>query len=58
LRPFRELALAMSVGILLDAVVVRSLLVPSMLTLVGPISGWPGPGFRRRGAAIEQGEQV
>ncbi len=35
LRPFRELALAMVLGILIDAVVVRSLLVPSMLTLLG-----------------------
>ncbi len=41
LRPFRELAFAMSVGILLDVFVVRSLLVPSLLTLVGRASGWP-----------------
>ena len=41
LRPFRELAFAMAVGILLDVFVVRSLLVPSLLTLVGRASGWP-----------------
>lgn len=41
LRPFRELAFAMFVGILLDAVVVRSLLVPTLLVLVGPRSSWP-----------------
>ncbi len=41
LAPFRELAFAMSVGILLDVFVVRSLLVPSLLTLVGRASGWP-----------------
>lgn len=35
LGPFRELAFAMALGILLDAVVVRSLLVPSLLTLLG-----------------------
>jgi len=35
LRPFRELALAMTLGILLDAVVVRTLLVPCLLTLLG-----------------------
>ncbi|MDQ3734040.1 MAG: MMPL family transporter [Actinomycetota bacterium] len=41
LRPFRELAFAMFIGILLDAVVVRSLLVPSLLVLVGRRSSWP-----------------
>ncbi len=46
LRAFRELALTMTVGIILDAVVVRSLLVPTLLTLVGPVSGWPGPNLR------------
>lgn len=35
LRPFRELAFAMVLGILLDALVVRSLLVPAILTLLG-----------------------
>lgn len=41
LAPFRELAFTMSVGILLDVFVVRSLLMPALLTLVGPASGWP-----------------
>ncbi len=41
LRPFRELAVVMGVGILIDALVVRSLLVPSLLTLVGGASRWP-----------------
>ena len=40
-RSFLELAFALSVGVLLDAVVVRSLIVPSLLTLVGPVSSWP-----------------
>lgn len=35
LRPFRELAFAMVLGITLDALVVRSLLVPALLTLLG-----------------------
>ena len=47
LRPFREFALAMAVGILLDVFVVRSLLVPSLLSVVGQASGWPGRALRR-----------
>jgi RND superfamily putative drug exporter len=54
LRPFRELALAMFVGILLDAMVVRSLLVPSLLTLVGRFSAWPGSLVRTAGADSSQ----
>lgn len=46
LSPFRELAFAMTVGILIDAFVVRTLLMPSLLVLVGPMSGWPGPNLR------------
>ncbi|MBI4941157.1 MAG: MMPL family transporter [Actinobacteria bacterium] len=42
LRQFRELAFALVVGILLDALVVRTLLAPSLLTLFGRVSGWPG----------------
>ncbi|WP_199516646.1 MMPL family transporter [Nucisporomicrobium flavum] len=41
LRPFREIAFAMSLGVLIDAVLVRSLLVPAMLALLGRASGWP-----------------
>ncbi len=51
LSPFRELGFAMACGIVIDAFVVRSLLVPALLVLVGPVSGWPGPhlaGSRKR----------
>jgi RND superfamily putative drug exporter len=40
-RPFRELAFLMSVGLLIDAFLVRTLLVPSLIALVGPRSAWP-----------------
>jgi RND superfamily putative drug exporter len=42
LRPFRELAFALAVGILLDAFVVRSLLAPALLSVIGYASQWPG----------------
>lgn len=47
LRPFREFAVAMAVGIAIDVVVVRTLLVPSLVSLVGPASGWPGRALRQ-----------
>ena len=41
-RPFYEIALMMTAGLLLDAFVVRTVLVPALVTIVGPRSGWPG----------------
>ncbi len=41
LRAFRELALAMFAGLLIDAFVVRTLLVPALIALVGEKSAWP-----------------
>jgi RND superfamily putative drug exporter len=42
LRPFRELAFAMAAGLVIDAFVVRTLLVPALVLLVGQRSAWPG----------------
>jgi RND superfamily putative drug exporter len=44
--PFEELAFAVAVGVLIDAFVVRSLLVPALVSLVGRASGWPGRRLR------------
>ena len=41
LRQFRELAFVMALGVLLDALVVRSVLVPAVLALLGRYSAWP-----------------
>ncbi|CAN5436556.1 hypothetical protein BH18ACT8_BH18ACT8_09700 [soil metagenome] len=46
LVPFRQLAFVMSVGIALDVLVVRALLMPALLTLVGRVSAWPSRRFR------------
>lgn len=42
LTTFRVVALTMALGLLLDAFLVRQLLVPALVVLVGRISGWPG----------------
>jgi RND superfamily putative drug exporter len=41
LRPFRELAFAMTAGLLIDAFIVRTLLIPALIALAGPRSAWP-----------------
>ncbi len=42
LAAFQQLAFALATGVLIDAFLVRSLLVPALISLVGPSSGWPG----------------
>jgi RND superfamily putative drug exporter len=51
LRQFREFAFAMFVGVLLDAFLIRSLLIPALIVLVGERSWWPWP--RRVRPAVE-----
>jgi RND superfamily putative drug exporter len=41
LRPFRELALLMAIGVLIDALLVRPLLIPSLIAAVGRFAWWP-----------------
>jgi putative drug exporter of the RND superfamily len=42
LAQFRQMAIIMAVGVILDTVVVRSLLVPSLVALTGRAGMWPG----------------
>jgi RND superfamily putative drug exporter len=42
LEQFREIALLMGIGVILDAVVVRSVLVPALVVLFGRGGMWPG----------------
>lgn len=51
LRQFREFAFAMTVGVLLDAFVIRALLVPALVSLFGELSWWPAR--RRRATPVE-----
>ncbi len=46
IRPFQQLGFAMAAGLLIDAFLVRTLLVPALIVLVGPRSGWPGRRLR------------
>ncbi len=41
LSPFREFGFAMAVGVLLDSFVVRTLLVPALISLFGRLGRWP-----------------
>jgi putative drug exporter of the RND superfamily len=54
LRSFREFAFAMTVGILLDAFLVRSVLVPALVSVFGEASWWPA---RRELAAVPVADQ-
>ena len=42
LRAFHELAFALAVGVLVDAFLIRSLLVPGLISLLGRVTFWPG----------------
>jgi len=56
LQQFREVAVAMAAGIVIDTVVTRSLLVPALVALFGRVGMWPGRrrlGSARRGKASD-----
>jgi putative drug exporter of the RND superfamily len=46
IAPFREFAIAIGIGVLIDTFIVRTLLIPALLATCGDRSWWPG----RRGA--------
>lgn len=47
LRPFRELALLMTIGVLVDALLVRPVLIPALIAATGRFAWWPWPPERR-----------
>jgi RND superfamily putative drug exporter len=48
LEQFRQIALLMGIGVIIDAVVVRSVLVPALVVLFGRVGTWPAPRWRQR----------
>ncbi len=48
LEQFRQLAIAMALGVVIDAIAVRSLLVPALVALFGRLGMWPAGTGRRR----------
>lgn len=52
---FREIAFAMTAGLLIDAFIVRTILVPALVVLVGPQSAWPGSLRDSEPSAAERG---
>ena len=53
LEQFRQIALAMALGVVIDAIAVRSLLVPALVALFGRLGMWPG---NRRVPPVTSGE--
>jgi len=41
IRTFQQLAFVLAAGLLIDAFLVRSVLAPAVIALVGPRSAWP-----------------
>jgi len=52
LEQFRETALLMGIGVILDAVLVRSVLVPALVVVFGRVGMWPGLRRRRVQAVV------
>jgi RND superfamily putative drug exporter len=50
LRPFKELAILLAVGVLIDALLVRPLLIPALLALLGQKAWWPARPIQKRPA--------
>src|SRR6266516_2669466 len=48
---FKELGVGLASAILIDALVVRAVVLPSLMTLLGRANWWPSPMSRRRGRA-------
>ena len=52
LRPFRELAMVLTIGVLIDALLVRPLLIPTLIAAFGRRAWWPASPRRRPDAEL------
>jgi putative drug exporter of the RND superfamily len=56
IRPMRELAVVMTVGVLVDSFIVRSIVVPSLMSIFGERSWWPNRPPRPEAAAAARAD--
>ena len=54
---FRQLAFTMGVGLLIDTFLIRPLVTPAVLTLLGRWAGWPSRRIRTRDDPVTEAEQ-
>jgi RND superfamily putative drug exporter len=57
LSTFRQIAFAMAAGLLIDTFLIRPVLTPAVLTLLGRSAGWPGHRIRTTAGRPGAGEQ-
>jgi RND superfamily putative drug exporter len=57
IAPFREFAVAIAIGVVIDTFVVRTLLIPALLTSLGERSWWPGARGARRQSRLRPGRE-
>jgi RND superfamily putative drug exporter len=58
LGAFRQLAFTMAVGVLLDTFLVRPVITPALLTLLGPAASWPSRRIRTTAGPHQEPSQV
>jgi RND superfamily putative drug exporter len=56
IRPMRELAVVMAVGVLVDSFIVRSIVVPALISIFGERSWWPNSPPRAKAAMPAEAE--
>ncbi len=58
LSTFRQVAFTMAVGLLIDTFIIRPVLTPAVLTLLGRHAGWPSSRIRTTADRTDAGQQL